>query len=216
MDDTQPASGNSKTKLIVLVGALIVLAVGGLFVFRADDSLPPTTAETTTDPVGETTAPTSPPDNGAPAALAEDTAQTPPGDSTGSSNADAGEAAPNPVVVAPLPGQSVVAPSPGQYLDYQGSDQLSQLAGQDRWLNFHASWCPQCRRLDQDINANPDQIPSGVVILKVDFDDNGDLKRQYGVTQQTTIVRIDADGREVSRYVAFDEPTLANVIAGLD
>ena len=207
MDDTQPASGNSKTKLIVLVGALIIVAVVGSFVFRADDSLPSTTAETTTDPVGETTALTPAPDNGAPAASAEDAAQTPPSDSTGSSNADAGEAGPNP---------AVVAPSPGQYLDYQGSDQLSQLAGQDRWLNFHASWCPQCRRLDQDINANPDQIPSGVVILKVDFDDNKDLKQQYGVTQQTTIVRIDADGREVSRYVAYDRPTLADVIAGLN
>ncbi len=207
MDDTQSATKNSKTKLIVLVVALIILGVAGSLVFRADDSLPSTTAETTTESAGETTDPTPALDNGAPAASAEDAAQTPPGDSTGSSNTDAGEAGPNLVVVAPLP---------GQYLDYQGSDQLAQLAGQDRWLNFHASWCPQCRRLDQDINANPDQIPSGVVILKVDFDDNKDLKQQYGVTQQTTIVRIDADGREVSRYVAFDEPTLINVIAGLD
>ncbi len=76
-------------------------------------------------------------------------------------------------------------------------------------LFFHASWCPQCRQLDADITAKG--APNGVAIFKVDYDSNQTLRKKYGVTLQTTVVRIDASGNLVEKFVAYDSPTLQAV-----
>jgi len=39
------------------------------------------------------------------------------------------------------------------------------------------------------------------------------LRQKYGVTIQTTIIRLDAEGNVAKKYVAYDDPTLTNVIA---
>jgi thiol-disulfide isomerase/thioredoxin len=61
-------------------------------------------------------------------------------------------------------------------------------------LFFHASWCPSCRALDSNIKSNINSIPNNVLILKVDYDSNSDLKQKYGVVSQHTLVQIDQDG----------------------
>ena len=91
----------------------------------------------------------------------------------------------------------------GRYIDYQTQGQLDGLASSDRWLNFHADWCPFCQALDKNINENLEQIPDGVVIVKVDFDDNQDLRVRYGVTRQTVIIQIDAQGNEITRFNGY-------------
>ena len=93
----------------------------------------------------------------------------------------------------------------GSYVDYQDQAQLDQLADTDRWLNFHAPWCPYCVHLDDDINASSSDIPDGVTIVKIDFDSNQDLRVRYGVTRQTTIVRVDADGNETDRFIGYGQ-----------
>lgn len=80
-------------------------------------------------------------------------------------------------------------------------------------LFFHASWCPQCRALETSIEAGP--IPVGVTIFKVDYDSNHELRKRYGVTIQTTLVRVDDSGNLVKKYVAYDEPTLAALTENL-
>ena len=100
----------------------------------------------------------------------------------------------------------------GIYTDYQNQSHFDQYQNRQRWLNFHASWCPQCRLLDQDIKTNNDQIPDNVVIFKVDYDSATELKRRYGVTIQTTIVAVDANGNKIKSYTAYSQPTLANLI----
>lgn len=100
----------------------------------------------------------------------------------------------------------------GRYVDYRGPSHLDSLADTDRWLNFHADWCPFCQALDEDINNNLDQIPDGVTIVKVDFDDNQDLRVRYGVTRQTVFVRIDAAGNEINRFDGYGRnATLSNI-----
>ncbi len=81
-------------------------------------------------------------------------------------------------------------------------------------LFFHAPWCPQCRALDADIAKNISTVP-GVSIYKVDYDTNQALRKKYGVTLQTTVVRIDDSGKLIEKYVAYNEPTFANVKANL-
>jgi thiol-disulfide isomerase/thioredoxin len=80
-------------------------------------------------------------------------------------------------------------------------------------LFFHASWCPQCRALDKSINEGT--IPGGVTIFKVDYDTNQVLRQQYGVTIQTTLVKIDNNGKLIAKYVAYEQPTLQALIDNL-
>jgi len=78
-------------------------------------------------------------------------------------------------------------------------------------LFFRASWCPTCRALDVDINANADAIPAGVTILDVDYDTATALKQKYGVTYQHTLVQVDADGNMITKWTG--SPTLTALVS---
>jgi len=106
------------------------------------------------------------------------------------------------------PTSSTTTTKPGAYVDY--SDSVIANTGGIKLLFFHAPWCPQCRALDASIKAGP--IPDGTTIIKTDYDSNQKLRQKYGVTVQTTIVRVDDSGNLVKKYVAYDKPTLENVI----
>lgn len=101
--------------------------------------------------------------------------------------------------------------SPGAYVDY--SDTVVANTAGTKILFFHAPWCPQCRALESSIKSST--IPDGVTIIKVDYDTHQSLRQKYGVTIQTTLVRVDDDGNLVKRYVAYDEPTFASLKANL-
>ncbi|GAA1704357.1 hypothetical protein GCM10009808_22790 [Microbacterium sediminicola] len=103
------------------------------------------------------------------------------------------------------------AAGPGVYVDY--SEEALAAAEGTRILFFHAPWCPQCRALEADIQAVG--VPQGMTILKVDYDSNQQLRQEYGVTLQTTLVAVDENGEKVSLFVAYDDPTLDAGIAGL-
>lgn len=59
---------------------------------------------------------------------------------------------------------------------------------------FHASWCPSCKGLDDDIKSNIDKIPSDTLILKLDYDSNQELRKKYNVRMQHTLVQVDKNG----------------------
>jgi thiol-disulfide isomerase/thioredoxin len=59
-------------------------------------------------------------------------------------------------------------------------------------LFFYAAWCPECRGYDQALDQTV--IPDGVQILQVTYDDSQDLRQKYGVTIQSTFVRVDSRG----------------------
>lgn len=103
-----------------------------------------------------------------------------------------------------VPGKTV---QPGSYVDYS-ADAFASATG-TRLLFFHASWCPQCRSVDASIEQ--DGLPDGVTVFKVDYDTNQSLRQKYGVTIQTTFIKVDAAGNRVGSYVAYDEPTFSSV-----
>lgn len=107
--------------------------------------------------------------------------------------------------------QTDTTPSPagsGTYRDY--SEAAVAASTGTRLLFFHAPWCPQCRALETSIKSGT--IPGNVTIFKVDYDSNQELRQKYGVTIQTTIVRLDEAGNAAEKYVAYDDPTLQNVL----
>lgn len=111
----------------------------------------------------------------------------------------------------PTPAPEAPATTPGTYKAY-AADMVADDTGR-KVLFFHAPWCPQCRELEQSIQAGT--IPDGVTIYKVDFDTSHALRTKYGVNLQTTLVEIDNSGTEIKKYVAYSSPTLEATIKGL-
>ncbi len=99
----------------------------------------------------------------------------------------------------------------GKYVDYT-TEVIADTSG-TKLLFFHAPWCPQCRDLDIDIKKGT--IPDGTTIIKVDYDTHQSLRQKYGVTIQTTIVKVDDAGGLIKKFVAYDDPTLQSVLENL-
>jgi thiol-disulfide isomerase/thioredoxin len=118
---------------------------------------------------------------------------------------------PEPVTRASLPPTETAgqpqAQVAGAYVDYR-EEVLADTSG-DRVLFFHAPWCPQCRSIEQGIKT--DGVPAGWTVIKVDYDSNQELRKKYGVTQQTTFVKVDGDGKKTASYVAYENPRFATV-----
>lgn len=100
----------------------------------------------------------------------------------------------------------------GVYEEYSEAA-FNQAEGR-RIIFFYAPWCPQCRALDESILENT--VPDGVAIFKIDYDSNQAMRQKYGVTIQTTLVEVGANGNEVRKYVAYDQPTFDAVKAAME
>ncbi|WJL96610.1 thioredoxin family protein [Microbacterium sp. ET2] len=110
----------------------------------------------------------------------------------------------------PEPSEPAAAPE-GAYLDY--TDGVIESTPGPKALFFHASWCPQCRALDEDLRAAG--APDGLTVFKVDYDGRTDLRQKYGVTLQTTVVFVDDAGDAVSSSVLYDDPSVDSLIAAI-
>jgi len=129
------------------------------------------------------------------------------------------EAAPPPVT-SPAPSapnsgpegdadDAAAAVQPGAYVDYRDGI-IAETAGA-KVLFFHASWCPQCRSLEESILAG--DIPDDLTIIKVDYDTATSLRQQYGVTIQTTIVYVDDGGSALASEVLYSDTSLDALLA---
>jgi len=78
----------------------------------------------------------------------------------------------------------------------------SKYADSKKVYFFHASWCPICQGIDEEINADMSKIPAGVTLIKTDFDNSTDLRQKYGVTTQYTFVQVDSNGNETAQWSA--------------
>jgi thiol-disulfide isomerase/thioredoxin len=95
----------------------------------------------------------------------------------------------------------------GEYSDYT-AEKVGVARG-TTLLFFHASWCPQCREIEASIER--DGLPDNVTVLKVDYDSNQALRQRYGVTLQTTFVKVGTSGNKIDSYVAYEEPRFSAV-----
>ncbi|MEV8273092.1 thioredoxin family protein [Microbacterium sp. NPDC077184] len=116
------------------------------------------------------------------------------------------EAPAEPMTEEPMAEDAMTA---GAYVDY--TDGAIEATPGDKALFFHASWCPQCRALDEDLRASG--APDGLTVFKVDYDSRTDLRQKYGVTLQTTIVFVDDAGEPISSTVLYDDPSVASLVA---
>ena len=103
------------------------------------------------------------------------------------------------------------ASTEGAYLDY--TDGAIEATAGPKVLFFHASWCPQCRTLDEQLLA--EGAPDGLTVFKVDYDSRTDLRQRYGVTLQTTVVFVDDRGEPISSAVLYDDPSIESLLAAM-
>ena len=97
----------------------------------------------------------------------------------------------------------------GAYKDYSADTvNTEQAQGQKVVLFFHAPWCPFCKTANTAFLNKTGEIPSGVTVLKTDYDSNTELKKKYGVTYQHTFVQIDQQGNMVTKWNAGDIESL--------
>ena len=101
-----------------------------------------------------------------------------------------------------------VSAAPGQYIDYTPAA-FASASDEKRVLFFHATWCPTCKAANEAFTSRLDEIPSGVVILKTDYDSQTALKNKYDITYQHTFVQVDADGNELAKWNGGDVDLLA-------
>ena len=81
----------------------------------------------------------------------------------------------------------------GSYEKYT-PERFDELLGTEKFaLFFHADWCPTCRALEKEIKENLDELNSRTV-LEVNYDTETDLKKEYEVMVQSTVVFINANG----------------------
>jgi len=97
---------------------------------------------------------------------------------------------------------------PGRYTAYN-----AELASENypvTVLFFYAAWCPECRAFKQAITASP--VPEGVQVLEVNYDDETDLKKKYGVTLQTTFVKTNSAGENLGKWVGYGKEKNLNTV----
>ena len=116
---------------------------------------------------------------------------------------------PAPSTASELP--SVATDTEGAYVDYSPTA-IANAKG-DTLLFFYAPWCPSCRAIESDILSSG--VPADVTVIKVDYDSHQDLRQKYGVTVQTTFVKVDASGEELQKFTPSEDLRLAAVIDAL-
>jgi thioredoxin 1 len=68
-------------------------------------------------------------------------------------------------------------------------------------LDFHATWCGPCKTLNPLLNELAHEN-EGIIIGKVNVDENGDLASNYGVRGIPTIIFF-KNGKEVDKIVGL-------------
>lgn len=108
------------------------------------------------------------------------------------------EVSPNPARVDAIPGRSVSKTGFISLPTYE-TDKDTYHEG-DVVLFFNASWCSNCARPIASLSENPEEIPEDLTVVSVDFDQETELKKKYGITTQHTFVQVNEDGTEVTRW----------------
>lgn len=74
------------------------------------------------------------------------------------------------------------------------------------------TWCTTCSALDKELKDRSTSLPVGVTVLKIDYDNDREMKTKYSVTTQHTMIQLDRGGQEVKRWIGGNFDTLVQNI----
>lgn len=103
--------------------------------------------------------------------------------------------------------RSVSSVSAAQYQDFRAGVIGN---GETSLLFFHAPWCPYCVKTNIQLSALYSDNSFSVSTYKVDYDSSIDLRQQYGVIVQDTVVLIDGNGKTIRSIL---HPTEADFLS---
>lgn len=66
-------------------------------------------------------------------------------------------------------------------------------------LFFHANWCSTCQAFEKKVLS--EKIPEDILILKIDFDTENELRKKYNILTQTSFVLIDSNWNLLKRWI---------------
>jgi len=100
--------------------------------------------------------------------------------------------------------KSNLSNSNGLYLDYDES-LLTRAKDGNVVLFFHANWCSSCKALDSGLKNDLENFPEDLTILKLNYDKESELKKKYGVVIQHTLVQVDSEGNEITKWTGGND-----------
>ncbi|VVB87863.1 Thiol:disulfide interchange protein DsbD [uncultured archaeon] len=76
------------------------------------------------------------------------------------------------------------------------------------FLDFYADWCGPCIAMEEGTYPDPRVVRelSDFVAIKVDTQKRIDIESKYGIAYYPTVIILDPEGREISRYVGYLGP----------
>lgn len=84
------------------------------------------------------------------------------------------------------------------YTDYS-EEKVKNATQKNIILFFHADWCSSCKAFEAKVLS--ENIPEDILILKVDFDKNNELRQKYNILTQTSFVLIDKNWKLIKRWI---------------
>jgi thioredoxin-related protein len=98
----------------------------------------------------------------------------------------------------PVQGQTERNLGNGVY-DIYDDELIKESKDKTIFLYFYSDSCGECRALQDDIQTNVRDIPEDLIIMKVDIVARGDLKDEYNIEKENTLVQIDSEGKELKK-----------------
>jgi len=88
----------------------------------------------------------------------------------------------------------------------------AQKAGQPVALHFHADWCPTCRAQTNVLQSLKAESGLDITVLVVNYDTEKDLKRQFKIRAQSTIIVLKGKNETVRLVGDTSDVTIRNAL----
>lgn len=73
-------------------------------------------------------------------------------------------------------------------------------------IEFYADWCPPCVAMEENTFPDPRVVSEMEGFVAVRVENNPDVEKNYGVEYYPTIVLLNREGKETSRYIGYLGP----------